>query len=32
MQFSFAATEPLTVEIRAKKTSILVSLQAIQGK
>ena len=30
MQFSFAANE--TVEIRSKKTSILVSLQAIQSK
>ena len=32
MQFSFAANEPLTVEIRSMKTSILVSLQAIQSK
>lgn len=32
MQFSFAANEPLTVEIRSKKTSMLVSLQAIQSK
>ncbi|XP_078320462.1 cubilin-like isoform X3 [Crassostrea virginica] len=31
MQFTFAANEPLTVEIRSKKTNILVSLQAIQS-